>query len=102
MVSAFAEKGIKVSSSIVIMTRSKTKTSMRIYLKEHSNDLICIFLAPHEFTSIPFPVKALKIILHDVQSGGEAATFSAQSGGDAFEIESDDGVSVLTSHFDHS
>jgi hypothetical protein len=31
------------------------------------------FLAPHEFTYIPFPVKALKIILHDLQSGGESA-----------------------------
>jgi hypothetical protein len=31
------------------------------------------FLAPHEFTYIPFPVKALKIILHDLQNGGESA-----------------------------
>jgi len=47
-------------------------------------------IAPHEFTSICFPVKALKIILHDLQSGGESATVTAQ--GDAYDIESDDGV----------
>ncbi|PPQ99515.1 hypothetical protein CVT24_005305 [Panaeolus cyanescens] len=45
--------------------------------------------APHEFTSIPFPVKALKLILKDIQSGGEAAVFSAQ--GDTFDVQSDDG-----------
>ena len=50
------------------------------------------FAAPHEFTSIPFPVKALKILLHDVQSGGESATINTQAGV-YDDIESDDGVS---------
>lgn len=54
---------------------------------------LCVFLAPHQFTSIPFPVKALKIILHDVQSGGEAASMSAQGG--VFNVDSDDGVSFM-------
>lgn len=30
--------------------------------------------APTEFTSVPFPVKAIKILLHELQSGGESAT----------------------------
>ncbi|KAL0068448.1 hypothetical protein AAF712_004526 [Marasmius tenuissimus] len=45
---------------------------------------------PTEFTSIPFPVKAIKIILHEVQSGGEAATMGA-SQDDAQDLDSDDG-----------
>jgi hypothetical protein len=48
--------------------------------------------APHEFTSIPFPVKALKLILHDVQSGGDAAAISAAQTGPR-DVDSDDGVS---------
>ena len=41
---------------------------------------------------MPFPVKALKLLLHDLQSGGEAASmgFSAK---DVSEAASDDGVS---------
>lgn len=49
--------------------------------------------APHEFTSIPFPVKALKIIIRDLQSGGDSATISAQ--GNTFDVDSDDGVRPL-------
>ncbi|KAF8079173.1 armadillo-type protein [Lyophyllum atratum] len=56
----------------VIMTRSRTRTT------------------PTEFTSITFPVKALKLLLHDVQSGGESATISAQGGADTYAIDSDD------------
>ncbi|KAG5644159.1 hypothetical protein DXG03_009054 [Asterophora parasitica] len=55
----------------VIMTRSKTRTT------------------PTEFTSITFPVKALKLLLRDVQSGGESATITAQ-GDAAYGIDSDD------------
>ncbi|KAJ7292991.1 armadillo-type protein [Mycena rebaudengoi] len=62
---------VKPETQNVIMTRSRTK------------------LSPHEFSSIPFPVKALKLLLHDVQSGGESATITAQ--GDAYEVDSDDG-----------
>ena len=51
-------------------------------------------IAPHEFTSISFPVKALKIILHDLQSGGESATVTAR--GDVYDVESDDGVSFFS------
>jgi hypothetical protein len=52
--------------------------------------LSIFFPAPHEFTAIPFPVKILKIILHDVYSGGESATFSARGAAD--NVDSDDGV----------
>ncbi|KAH6916745.1 armadillo-type protein [Coprinopsis sp. MPI-PUGE-AT-0042] len=45
--------------------------------------------APHEFSMIPFPVKALKIIINDLQSDGEAATLTAAGG--AYEVDSDDG-----------
>ncbi|KAJ3506346.1 hypothetical protein NLJ89_g6919 [Agrocybe chaxingu] len=62
---------IKPETKNVIMTRSKTKKT------------------PHEFTAISFPVKALKIILRDVQSGGDAATLTAQ--GEVYDVESDDG-----------
>ncbi|KAF8215831.1 ARM repeat-containing protein [Mycena galopus ATCC 62051] len=63
---------VKPETQNVIMTRSRTK------------------LSPHEFSSIPFPVKTLKLLLHDVQSGGESATITAQ--GETFnEIDSDDG-----------
>ena len=48
-------------------------------------------IVPTEFTSVPFPVKALKLLLRDLQSGGEAASmgFSAK---DVSEVASDDGV----------
>ncbi|KAF5384768.1 hypothetical protein D9615_001050 [Tricholomella constricta] len=63
---------VNKANNNVIMTRSRTRTT------------------PTEFTSIPFPVKALKLLLHDVQSGGESATITAQ-GGDTYDIDSDDG-----------
>ncbi|KAG6849551.1 hypothetical protein H0H93_007499 [Arthromyces matolae] len=48
--------------------------------------------APTEFTSITFPLKALKLLLHDVRSGGESATLSAQGGASNFDdVDSDDG-----------
>src|ERR1700731_4725248 len=49
---------------------------------------------PHEFTTIPFPVKALKILLHDLQAHGDAATITARHGD--FDADSDDGVSADT------
>lgn len=78
---------------VVIMTRSRTKTSMRILLLARPfiyHLKLSFFPAPHEFTAIPFPVKVLKIILHDVHSGGESATFSARGAAD--NVDSDDGV----------
>ncbi|KIK67465.1 hypothetical protein GYMLUDRAFT_69648 [Collybiopsis luxurians FD-317 M1] len=63
---------LKPETKNVIMTRSRTKTT------------------PTEFTSVPFPVKAIKILLHEVQSGGEPATMgNAQEFVD--DVDSDDG-----------
>ncbi|EEB87507.1 hypothetical protein MPER_15122, partial [Moniliophthora perniciosa FA553] len=45
---------------------------------------------PTEFTSIPFPVKAIKILLHEVQSGGESATMGGARE-DVVDFDSDDG-----------
>ncbi|KAK2464757.1 hypothetical protein APHAL10511_003175 [Amanita phalloides] len=56
----------------VIMTRSRTKKT------------------PHEFASVAFPVKALKILVRELQSGGESATIAA-GGGNPLDVESDDG-----------
>ncbi|KAF5345146.1 hypothetical protein D9758_009691 [Tetrapyrgos nigripes] len=63
---------IKPETKNVIMTRSRTKAT------------------PTEFTNISFPVKAVKILLHEVQSGGESATIGATQ--DVFkDVDSDDG-----------
>jgi hypothetical protein len=48
---------------------------------------------PHEFTSVPFPVKALKILIHDLQAQGESALITSQGQG-VSEVGSDDGVSL--------
>ncbi|KAK7464422.1 hypothetical protein VKT23_006589 [Stygiomarasmius scandens] len=63
---------IKPETKNVIMTRSRTKAT------------------PTEFTNISFPVKAIKILLHEIQSGGEAATMGA-SQDDFKDVDSDDG-----------
>ncbi|KAJ3786679.1 ARM repeat-containing protein [Lentinula aff. detonsa] len=63
---------LKPETKNVIMTRSRTKTT------------------PTEFTSVPFPVKAIKILLHEVQSGGEPATMGATQEF-ADDVDSDDG-----------
>ncbi|KAF7974899.1 hypothetical protein HWV62_11051 [Athelia sp. TMB] len=60
---------VKPETRDVIMTRSRTKTT------------------PHEFTSVSFPVKALKLLVHDLRTNGESATMS----GPAFDVDSDDG-----------
>ncbi|CCL98539.1 uncharacterized protein FIBRA_00538 [Fibroporia radiculosa] len=68
---------IKPETQNVIMTRSKTKTAGRV-------------LVPTEFTSLPFPVKAVKMLLSELQSGGEAASKRL---GRMSDLESDDGDS---------
>ncbi|KZT02228.1 ARM repeat-containing protein [Laetiporus sulphureus 93-53] len=62
---------IKPETRNVIMTRSRTKQM------------------PTEFTRIPFPVKALKLLLRDLQTGGESATRRIN----LEDVESDDGES---------
>ena len=48
-----------------------------------------MFAVPTEFTSVPFPVKALKIVVRDLLTGGESAAIGAI---DDEEVASDDGV----------
>ncbi|KAF8577246.1 ARM repeat-containing protein [Ramaria rubella] len=62
---------IKPQTSDVIVTRSRAKQT------------------PHEFELIPFPVKALKLLLHDLHDGGDVAAITVRSG----EVDSDDGDS---------
>lgn len=42
-------------------------------------------------------MKALKILVHDLRSGGESAAINGQ--GEEFDVESDDGVSFITWSF---
>ncbi|KAG1779599.1 armadillo-type protein [Suillus placidus] len=60
---------LKPETKNVIMTRSRTKTT------------------PHEFTSVSFPVKALKLLVHDLRAGGDSATIPKAE----FDVDSDDG-----------
>jgi hypothetical protein len=53
---------IKPETKNVIMTRSRTKTT------------------PHEFTSVTFPVKVLKLLVHDLRSKAEAISFPGGEG----------------------
>ncbi|EPQ60043.1 ARM repeat-containing protein [Gloeophyllum trabeum ATCC 11539] len=62
---------VKPETSNVIMTRSRTRNM------------------PTEFTSVPFPVKAIKLLLKDLQLGAEPTAMNAPS--DAGDIDSDDG-----------
>lgn len=51
-------------------------------------------LVPTEFTSVPFPVKALKLLLHDIHAGGEAAS-KGLGKLDGSELDSDDEVRCI-------
>jgi len=85
---------VVILSDKAIMTRSKTKNSElshSTFLSSFTRTNVSKFLAPHEFTSVSFPVKALKIIVHDIQSGGDAATISAAQP-KTYAVESDDEV----------
>lgn len=54
--------------------------------------------APHEFTQIMFPLKALKLVITDLRSSGETGRGVPHSG--VVEADSDDGVSSETRSFD--
>ncbi|KAH9958982.1 ARM repeat-containing protein [Russula dissimulans] len=64
---------ITAATKDTIMTRSKTR------------------IQPPQFTRVPFPVKALKLLLHELQSNGEAATLATPTA--PVDAESDDGNS---------
>jgi hypothetical protein len=46
---------------------------------------------PPQFTRVPFPVKALKLLLHELQANGEAASIAAPTA--PLDTGSDDGDS---------
>ena len=46
---------------------------------------------PPQFTRVPFPVKALKLLLHELEPTGEAASLSAPTA--PLNTQFDDGVS---------
>jgi hypothetical protein len=46
---------------------------------------------PPQFTRVPFPVKALKLLLHELQTNGEAASLAAPTA--PLNADSDDGDS---------
>lgn len=84
----------------VIMTRSKTRAGTVQFGRgcncgRADRDVRCA--VPTEFTRIPFPVKALKILLRELQSGGEAASRRMN----ASELGSDDGVSFIANPLYH-
>ena len=56
----------------------------------HHDLLSALRAAPHEFESIPFPVKVLKLLLHDLHTGGDSAAITMRNG----DIDSDDGVGI--------
>lgn len=62
----------------VIMTRSRAKKGTVHIISIPSSQLaaclvliILLLAVPVEYTSVPFPVKALKIILHELQQSGK-------------------------------
>ncbi|KAH9973321.1 ARM repeat-containing protein [Lactifluus volemus] len=65
---------ITAATKNTIMTRSKTRAE------------------PPQFTRVTFPVKALKLLLHDLQTNGDAATMAARAA--PLDAASDDSVSV--------
>jgi hypothetical protein len=50
-----------------------------------------VAIVPPEFTRVPFPVKALKLLLHELQPSGEAPSLAVPSA--PLDTQSDDGVS---------
>jgi hypothetical protein len=54
------------------------------------------FVAPHQYSQIPFKLKALKIILNHLQANGESATLGAKN--TDYDNASSVGVRVLIGH----
>lgn len=77
---------------LVIVTRSKAKQSE--YFVSLKNVQTYPTLAPHEYSQIPFKLKALKLIINGLQMNGEAATLAAKN--PEFDAASSNGVGGLT------
>lgn len=72
------------------MTRSRTRQSESTAYRTRMSPLLIKAPAPNHYTQIPFPLKALKLILKDVQS----EPTSAKKTTSGLDIEDDDGVRV--------
>jgi hypothetical protein len=76
-----------------IMTRSKTRTGeWGVTRGPEGTVLMSRGVEPPQFTRVTFPVKALKLLLHDLQTNGDAATMAARTA--PIDAASDDSVSV--------
>jgi hypothetical protein len=74
------------------MTRSKTRVGEWVIRRLEGVVLISCGVEPPQFTRVTFPVKALKLLLHELQSNGDAATLGARTA--PVDAESDDSVSA--------
>jgi len=63
---------ITAATKNTIMTRSKTRVE------------------PAQFTRVPFPVKALKLLLHELQTNGEVSTLAAPTAPLGAEFDDED------------
>ena len=73
------------------MTRSKTRVGEWITGDLEDTKLISHDAEPPQFTRVAFPVKALKLLLHELQTNGEAASIAAPTA--PLDTASDDGDS---------
>lgn len=75
------------------MTRSRTKTSacslyhyvVYVFWGCADQNAVLIYhfpvhIGPHEFTSVTFPVKVLKLLIHDLRSKSESVSFPSGEG----------------------
>lgn len=60
-----------------------------------------VSIAPHQFTTIPFPLKALKLIIKALQVNGESATLAVAK--DIVDVGDDEvGVTLISTSLDAS
>ena len=79
-----------LTHSAAIMTRSKTKVGEWVHEGAEDRTLISRSTEPPEFTRVQFPVKALKLLLHELQTNGEVASRAGPTV--PIDAGSDDGV----------
>jgi hypothetical protein len=72
------------------MTRSKTKVGEWVHEEAVDITLTLHDTEPPEFTRVQFPVKALKLLLHELQTNGEVASLAGPRA--PIDAESDDEV----------
>jgi len=79
------------------MTRSKTRVGEWVSEGMEGAMLISCDTEPPQFTRVQFPVKALKLLLHELQTNGEVSTLAGPTA--PLDPESDDGVSTCPRMF---